>query len=44
MVTAARWLTHGTCVLANLGWVIFASAVVVAAFAPLAMRSYRKER
>lgn len=44
LVTAARGLMHGADVLANVGWVLLASTVIVAIFAPLAMRLYRKER
>jgi ABC-2 type transport system permease protein len=35
---------HGGLRLASVGWVLLACAVVVAIFAPLAMRMYRKER
>jgi len=44
LVTAARGLMHGQHVLGNVAWVLLASAVVVAVFAPLALRLYRKER
>ena len=44
LVTAARGLMHGADVLASVGWVLLASTVIVAIFAPLAMRLYRKER
>jgi ABC-2 type transport system permease protein len=44
LVDASRGLMHGGVRLANVGWVLLASGVVVAVFAPLAMRMYRKER
>jgi ABC-2 type transport system permease protein len=44
LVDASRGLMHGGARLASVGWVLLASAVVVAIFAPLAMRMYRKER
>jgi ABC-2 type transport system permease protein len=44
LVDASRGLMHGGVRLASVGWVLLASAVVVAIFAPLAMRMYRKER
>jgi ABC-2 type transport system permease protein len=44
LVTAARDLVHGRDALANVGWVLLASAVISAIFAPLALRLYRKER
>jgi len=44
LVTAARGLMHGIPVGVNVAWVLAASAIVVAAFAPLALRLYRKER
>ena len=44
LVTEARGLMHGQHVLGNVAWVLLASAVVVAVFAPLALRLYRKER
>jgi ABC-2 type transport system permease protein len=44
LVTAARGLMHGDNVLASVGWVLLASTVIVAVFAPLALRLYRKER
>jgi ABC-2 type transport system permease protein len=44
LVDASRGLMHGGVRLASVGWVLLACAVVVAIFAPLAMRMYRKER
>lgn len=44
LVTAARGLMHGSVALVNVTWVLAASAAIVAVFAPLAMRVYRKER
>jgi ABC-2 type transport system permease protein len=44
LVYAARGLSHGEDVLVNVGWVLLASAVISAIFAPLALRLYRKER
>ncbi len=44
LVTASRGLMHGGVSLANVGWVLAASAAIVAVFAPLSLRMYRKER
>lgn len=44
LVDASRGLMHGGVRLVSVGWVLLASGVVVAIFAPLAMRMYRKER
>ncbi len=44
LFTAARGLMHGADVPASAGWVLLASTAIVAIFAPLAMRLYRKER
>lgn len=44
LVTASRDLMSGNVALINLAWVLVASAAVVAVFAPLAMRVYRRER
>lgn len=44
LVNASRGLMHGGVHLASIGWVLLSSAVVVAIFAPMAMRMYRKER
>lgn len=44
LVTAARGLMHGNAALVNVSWVLVASAITVAVFAPLSMRMYRRER
>jgi ABC-2 type transport system permease protein len=44
LVDASRGLMHGGVRLTSVAWVVLAAAVVVAVFAPLAMRMYRKER
>jgi ABC-2 type transport system permease protein len=44
LVDASRGLMHGGLRLTSVAWVLLAAAVVVAIFAPLAMRMYRKER
>lgn len=44
LVTAARGLMHGADVVMNVGWVLAASAAIVAVFAPIALRLYAKER
>jgi ABC-2 type transport system permease protein len=44
LVTASRGLMHGGVALVDVAWVLAASAVVVAVFAPLSLRMYRKER
>jgi len=44
LVDASRGLMHGGVQLASVGWVLLASGLVVAVFAPLAMRMYQKER
>lgn len=44
LVTAARGLMQGKDVLGNVAWVLLASVVTSAVFAPLALRLYRKER
>jgi ABC-2 type transport system permease protein len=44
LVTGARGLMHGQDVLGNVASVLFASAIVTAIFAPLALRLYRTER
>jgi ABC-2 type transport system permease protein len=41
LVTAVRGLMHGTATAGQVGWVLLASAVLVAVFAPLTMRLYR---
>lgn len=44
LVDATRGLMHGGVVFADVAWVLAASAVTVAVFAPLSMHRYRKER
>ena len=44
LTDASRGLMHGGVVLADVAWVLAASAVVVAVFAPLSLRKYRQER
>ena len=44
LTDATRGLMHGGVLLADVAWVLAATAVVVAVFAPLAMRKYRQER
>ncbi|MGH7506922.1 MAG: ABC transporter permease [Longimicrobiales bacterium] len=44
LTDASRGLMHGGAQLADVVWVFAASAVIVAIFAPLAMRMYRRER
>jgi ABC-2 type transport system permease protein len=44
LVTASRGLMHGDVAFANVAWVLVASAIVVAIFAPLSLRMYRRER
>jgi ABC-2 type transport system permease protein len=44
LTTAARGLMHGGVELADVWWVLVASVAVVAVFAPLTMKMYRKER
>jgi ABC-2 type transport system permease protein len=44
LVSATRGLMHGSAVSADLGWVLLASAALVAVFAPVAMRLYNRER
>jgi ABC-2 type transport system permease protein len=44
LTSASRGLMHGGLLMSDLLWVFASSAVVVAIFAPLAMRMYRKER
>lgn len=41
---ASRGLMHGSVEVSNVVWVLAASAVITAVFAPLAMRMYHKER
>jgi len=44
LATASRGLMHGNVDPANVMWVLIASVILVAVFAPLSMRMYRKER
>lgn len=44
LASASRALMHGGPALAHIVWVLTASAVVTAAFAPIAMRMYYRER
>lgn len=44
LVTASRGLMHGNAAMVDIVWVLVASALLTAAFAPIAMRMYRKER
>jgi ABC-2 type transport system permease protein len=44
LTSASRGLMHGGVQSSDIVWVFAASAVLVAIFAPLAMRMYHKER
>jgi ABC-2 type transport system permease protein len=44
LAKASRLLMHGEPALAEVGWVLVASAVIVAVASPIAMRLYRRER
>lgn len=44
LTNASRGLMHGGARFADIAWVLIASGVIVAIFAPLAMRMYRRER
>ncbi|CAN5775597.1 ABC transporter permease [soil metagenome] len=44
LVTASRGLMHGDVALVNVWWVLVASAIIVAVFAPLSLRMYHRER
>jgi ABC-2 type transport system permease protein len=44
LVTATRGLMHGGVAAADVVWVLAASAIIVAVFAPLSLRMYRRER
>jgi ABC-2 type transport system permease protein len=44
LATASRGLMHGGVEASNVLWVLVASAAIVAVFAPIALRMYRKER
>jgi ABC-2 type transport system permease protein len=41
LVTAERGLMNGTASVGQVGWVLLASGIVVALFAPLTMHLYR---
>jgi ABC-2 type transport system permease protein len=44
LVTAARGLMAGTATVAQVGWVLAASAALTAIFAPLTSHLYRNQR
>ncbi|HRQ64128.1 MAG TPA: ABC transporter permease [Xanthomonadaceae bacterium] len=44
LATASRGLMHGGVAMADIVWVLAASAACTAVFAPIAMRMYRRER
>jgi ABC-2 type transport system permease protein len=44
LVTAERELVAGTATTADVGWVLVASVVIIAVFAPLTMHLYRKKQ
>jgi ABC-2 type transport system permease protein len=44
LASASRGLMHGGVLMADVLWVLVASAAIVAVFAPYAMRMYRRER
>ncbi len=44
LANASRGLMHGDVAAADVAWVLVASAVITAVFAPIAMRMYHKER
>ena len=44
LANASRGLMHGRVAMADVVWVLVASAVITAIFAPIAMRMYHKER
>ena len=44
LANASRGLMHGDVAASNIVWVLVASAVITAVFAPIAMRMYHKER
>jgi ABC-2 type transport system permease protein len=43
LVTAVRGLMHGTAGAGDVGWVLLASAALVAVFGPLTMHLYRNK-
>jgi ABC-2 type transport system permease protein len=44
LATASRGLMHGNVAASNVVWVLVASALITAVFAPIAMRMYHRER
>ncbi len=44
LVTASRALMHGAAALESIAWVLLASALITAVFAPIALQMYYKER
>lgn len=44
LASASRGLMHGNTSMADVGWVLAASAIIVLVASPIAMRLYRKER
>jgi ABC-2 type transport system permease protein len=44
LASASRGLMHGGAAWADIAWVLVASAILTAVFAPIAMRMYRRER
>jgi ABC-2 type transport system permease protein len=44
LANASRGLMHGDVAMSNVVWVLVASAVITAIFAPIAMRMYHRER
>jgi ABC-2 type transport system permease protein len=44
LVNASRGLMHGQVEAASIIWVLVASAIITAIFAPIALRMYYKER
>lgn len=44
LASAARGLMHGTSAGADIGWALLWSALLVAVFAPITMRTYNRER
>jgi ABC-2 type transport system permease protein len=44
LATASRGLMHGGLAIGDVVWVLAASAIITAVFAPIAMRMYRRER
>jgi ABC-2 type transport system permease protein len=44
LATASRGLMHGGVAMSDVAWVLVASVVITAVFAPIAMRMYYRER